>query len=247
MLRALSTLLGTGIALILIVAVVLLIGTYTFLPPLVEWVVARDVGERFETPGMPEVELESDPPPRMLAGEFSDGRVLLRDTHFGSVRAQSAALDLDPFGLRVLDSFTSGRPIGDGPLSGRLRVEVSEGEVARLAGANADVPVSGVELEENRMVVGSRAMVLGAEVPVSVAGDLQMRRGSLVFEPQQLEAAGVPVAGQLADRLLAGAEFAYPLAGLPHGARMTGVEVERGRLVLTGRMPAVPPGFEPGG
>lgn len=247
MLRALSTLLGTALALILIVGVLLLIGTYTFLPPLVEWAVARDIRERFETPGMPEVELESDPPPTMLAGEFSDGRVLLRDTRFGSIRAQSVTLDLDPFGLRVLDSITNGTPIGEGPLSGRLRVAVSEGEVARLVGANAGVPVSGVELEDSRMLVDSRAMVLGAEVPVSVAGDLQMHRGSLVFEPQQLETAGVRVAGQLADVLLAGAEFAYPLAGLPHGARITGVEVERGRLVLTGRMPDVPLGFEPGG
>jgi hypothetical protein len=240
LIRALSTLLGTAIVLMLIVGVVLMIGTYTFLPPLVERAVARDVGERFETPVMPEVELESDPPPMMLAGEFSDGRVLLRDTRFGNVRARSTTLDLDPFDLRVLDSLTNGTPVGEGQLSGVLRAEIPEEEVSRLARAGSDVPVRDVELRTGRMLVRSSAPLFGVEAPVSVEVDPVLSDESLVFEPRRIEAFGSVLPGWLAQQMLAGTEFAYPLGGLPYGAEISGVEVREGSLVLSGEMESMP-------
>ena len=74
-----------------------------------------------------------------------------------------------------------------------------------------------------------------------------MRDESLLFEPQGLEAAGVPVPDELAGQLLDGADFEYPLDRLPYQTRITGVETEDGRIVLNGRVPSVPLGAYPGG
>ena len=79
------------------VLVVVLIGPYTFLPSLLEYAVARDVKARLGIEKQPYVELKSDPPLRMLAGEFSGGRIVMKNTDLGNVTATRARIDLDPF------------------------------------------------------------------------------------------------------------------------------------------------------
>ncbi|MGI8909424.1 MAG: LmeA family phospholipid-binding protein [Rubrobacteraceae bacterium] len=240
--RLLSAGLVVLVTLALLAGAIALIGAYTFLPPILEAAVAGDVRDDLGLAETPGVMLESDPQPTMLAGKFSDGRVSIRDGELGGVRAESATVDLDPFDVDVLRSVRRGEVVGEEPLSGRLRVAVSEEEITHLAGENADVPVSGIELERDRVIARSSVPMFGVEVPVSVAGSLDLRDGSLVFEAGGLEAAGVPVPDELADQLLSGAGFAYPLEELPDGVTLTGAEVEEGRLILTGEAEGIPLG-----
>ncbi len=229
------------------VVVVFLIGPYTFLPSLLEYGVARDVKTRLGVEKQPEVKLRSDPPLSMLRGEFAGGRVVMRNADLGGVRAERASIELDPFDINVWATMKNGRVVDREPLSGDLRVEVSEDEILRLAEARSEMPVTGVDLKDGGVVIGSEASALGTQLPVDVEGDLSVRDGDLVFEPQGLEAAGVPVPEELADELLAGAEFEYPLDRLPYQTRITGVETGEGRLVLNGRVPSILLGAYPGG
>jgi hypothetical protein len=229
------------------VVVVFLIGPYTFLPSLLEYGVARDVKTRLGIEKEPQVKLRSNPPLAMLRGEFTGGHIGMRNVDLGGVRAHKASIELDPFDINVWATMKNGRVIDREPLSGDLRVEISEDEILRLAKARSDMPVTGLDLTREGMVVGSEAWVLGSQVPVDVEGDLAVRDGNLVFEPQDLEAAGLPVPDELADRLLDGANFEYPLDRLPYQTRVTGVETEEGSLVLDGRVPSIPLGVYPGG
>jgi hypothetical protein len=229
------------------VVVVFLIGPYTFLPSLLEYGVARDVKTRLGVEKQPEVELRSDPPLSMLRGEFAGGRIVMSNAELGGVRAERASIELDPFDINVWATMKNGRVIDREPLSGDLRVEISEDEILRLAEARSEMPVTGVDVKQGGVVVGSQASALGSQFPVDVEGDLIVRDGDLVFEPQGLEAAGVPVPDDLADELLAGAVFEYPLDRLPYQTRVTGVETEEGRLVLDGRVPSIPLGVYPSG
>jgi LmeA-like phospholipid-binding len=229
------------------VIVVVLIGPYTFLPSLLEYAVATDVQNRLGIEKQPEVRLRSNPPLNMLKGEFSGGRIAMRNVDLGGVRAERANIDLDPFDIDVWDTMKNGRVIDRQPLSGALRIEVSEDEVARLVEKGSDLPVTNVEVKKDGVVIGSRASALGTQFPVSVEGDLALDRGNLVFEPQNLEAAGVPVPDELTGRLLSGADFEYSLDRLPYQTTITGVETEEGRVVLEGRVPSIPLGAYPGG
>jgi hypothetical protein len=240
--RLLSAGLVALVTLALLAGAIALIGAYTFLPSILETAVAGDVRRDLGLAETPDVWLESDPQPAILTGKFSDGRVSLRGEELGGVRAKSATVDLEPFDVDVSRSLRRGELVGEEPLSGRLRVVVAEEEIVRLTGENTTVPISGVELERDRMVARSVVPVFGVEVPVSVAGSLDLRDGSIAFEPEGLEAAGVPVPGELSDQLLSGAGFAYPLEGLPDGVTLTGAEAEEGRLVLTGEVEGIPLG-----
>lgn len=229
------------------VVVVFLVGPYTFLPPLVEYAVARDVQTRLGVEKRPEVSLRSDPPLEMLQGEFSGGRVTVRNADLGGVRAEKASIDLDPFDIDVWATIKNGRVIDKEPLSGDLRIEVSEDEVLGRVEAGSEMPVEGVDVKKDGVVIESEASVLGTQFPVSVEGDLRVSNGNLVFEPRGLEAAGVPVPDELADQLLSGVDFEYPLERLPYQTTVTEVETEDGRLVLIGRIPSIPLGAYPGG
>lgn len=232
-------------ALLLLAAV--LIGTYTFLPPLVERTVARSVQDRLELEEKPGVELESDLPPEMLVGRFSGGRISLGGANLGGVRAEKVALDLDPFDLDVLRSLAHGAPTAEEPLSGTLGATLSEREVLRLVQAGADVPVRDLRLEEGGVVVGSETTVFGMQVPVSVQGGLLLRGESLVFEPRSVSVLGAEVPPELADQVLEGTSLSYPLEGLPYGAKISGVEVAENRLVLSGEIERIPLGGPAGG
>ena len=229
------------------VVVIFLIGPYTFLPSLIEYAVATDVQNRLGIEKQPEVRLRSDPPLAMLKGEFSGGRIAMRNVDLGGVRAEKASIDLDPFDIDVWDTMKNGRVVDREPLSGALEIEVSEDEIARLAQKGSEMPVTSVKVQKGGVLIGSEASALGTQFPVSVEGDLAVDNGDLVFEPGSLEAAGVPVPDELADQLLAGANFEYPLDRLPYQTTINGVETEEGRIVLDGRVPSIPLGAYPGG
>jgi hypothetical protein len=229
------------------VVVIFLIGPYSFLPSLIEYAVATDVQNRLGIEKQPEVRLKSDPPLAMLKGEFSGGRIAMRNVDLGGVRAERASIDLDPFDIDVWDTMKNGRVVDREPLSGALEIEVSEDEISRLAQKGSEMPVKSVKVQNDGVLIGSEASALGTQFPVSVEGDLAVDNGDLVFEPGSLEAAGVPVPDELADKLLAGANFEYALDRLPYQTTVSGVETEEGRIVLDGRVPSIPLGAYPGG
>src|SRR5215203_7162732 len=153
------------------VLVVFLIGPYTFLPSLLEYAVARDVQARLGAKRQPDVELKSEPPLRMLTGEFTGGRIVMKNVDLGNVTARRARIDLDPFDINVWATMKNGRVVDREPLSGTLRVAVPETEVSRLAKAGSEIPITGVDVQEGGMVVRSEVSALGAQFPVSVEGD----------------------------------------------------------------------------
>ncbi|MDQ3497556.1 MAG: DUF2993 domain-containing protein [Actinomycetota bacterium] len=229
------------------VLVIFLIGPYTFLPSLLEYAVARDVKARLGAEKQPDVELESDPPLRMLAGEFSGGRIVMKNSDLGNVTAKKTHIDLEPFDVNVWATIREGRVVAREPLSGDLRVDVTEAEVSRLVKAGSEIPIMGVDVQDDGVVVHTEVSALGTRFPVSVEGDPILRDGRLIFEPQGLTAAGIQVPDDLAAKLLAGTSFEYPLDRLPYQTRMTGVEAEDGQIVLSGRVPSIPLGAYPGG
>jgi hypothetical protein len=141
----------------LLLCVVARISTYTFLPPLLENLTARDLQDRLGLSERPEVDLTSDPPPNVLLGRFEEGSVTITNRGLGGVRPDKATVDLGPFDLDVLRSLASGCIRGEGPLSGALRVELSEEEVARLASSGAPgVRVTGWSLGRGTSPSGRR-------------------------------------------------------------------------------------------
>ena len=229
------------------VLVIFLIGPYTFLPSLLEYAVARDVKARLGIEKQPDVELKSDPPLRMLAGEFSGGRIVMKNTDLGNVTATMARIDLDPFDIDVWATIRKGHVVDRDPLSGDVRVDVPEREVSRLAKAGSEIPIQDLDVHKDGVVVRSEVTVLGTRFPASIEGEPALRDGELIFEPQGLMAAGIQVPDKLADRLLAGTSFEYPLDRLPYQTTITSVETEEGRIILSGRVPSVPLGAYPGG
>jgi LmeA-like phospholipid-binding len=227
--------------------VIFLVGPYTFLPSLLEYAVARDVKFRLGAEEQPDVELKSDPPLRMLAGEFSGGRIVMKNTELGNVTAKKTRIDLEPFDVNVWATMREGRVVDREPLSGDLRVEVTEAEVSRLVEAGSEIPIMGVDVQDDGVLVRTEVSALGTRFPVSVEGAPILRDGRLVFEPQGLTAAGIQVPDDLAAKLLAGTSFEYPLDRLPYQTRMTGVGAEDGRIILSGKVPSIPLGAYPGG
>jgi hypothetical protein len=230
---------GFLLTLLVLAALVLLIVPYFVLPPALENLVARDVQDRLGLAERPGVELESDPQWEILLGEFSSGKVSMGEADLGGVRARSAGIALDPFTMDWGETLKSRTLVSPEPASGRARLTVSEGEVSRLAGQNAEVPVNGVELKRSGVTVQSEASVLGTTFPVAVDGSVGVEGNALVFHPQTVRAAGMTVPGYLADSLLAGTAFRYPVEGLPYGGRLTGAETLDGAVVLTGRVSEV--------
>lgn len=232
---------------LLFLAAIILALPYFVLPTVLENLVAREVQDRLALPARPGVELDSDPQWEMLLGEFSQGRVSVGGTDLGAVRADGVAVDLDPFSLNVSESVQSRTPVVTEPVSGRVRVEISENEVTRLAQANAQVPVNGVDLAPGGATIESETTLLGTTLPVEVDGGVGVEGNTLVFQPESLRAAGETVPPFLADSLLAGTAFGYPVEGLPYGGTLTGAETVDGAVMLTGRVNGVELGAAPGG
>ncbi len=227
------------LALAVLAALIFLIVPYFVLPPVLEGLVARNVQDRLGLAERPAVELDSDPQWRMLLGEFSDGRVTVGEAELGGVRAEGVTMDLDPFSVDVGESVQSRTAVARELVSGGVRLTVSEGEVSRLVGQNSEVPVKGVDLKRSGVTVESEASVLGTTFPVAVDGGVGVEGNALVFQPETVRAAGMTVPGYLADSLLAGTAFRYPVEGLPYGAEISGAETVEGAVVLTGRVSGV--------
>ena len=230
---------GFLLTLLMLAVLVLLIVPYFVLPPVLENLVARNVQDRLGLAERPGVELDSDPQWEMLLGEFSSGNVSVGQADLGGVRAEDVSIDLDPFSVDVGESVQSRTAILRRPVSGQVRLTVSEDEVSRLAGQNAEVPVNGVELKRSGVTVESEGSVLGTTFPVAVDGGVVVEGDALVFRPEIVRAAGMTVPGYLADSLLAETAFRYPVEGLPYGGRLTGAETVEGAVVLTGRVSGV--------
>lgn len=222
-----------------VLAVLLVVGTYTFLPPLIEGYVARDLQSRLGLAETPEVELTSDPAPRMLLGQFSDGRVVLPPSETSNVRPDEVAIDLDSFDVDVSESISSGGFRTEAPLTGDLQVELSEAEVNRIASSQVtSYPITGVDLREGSALVGSEVSILGFPVPVGAEGGVEVQDNSLVFLPTRVEAFGSTVPQGVSDELLEGASFVYPLGEQFGGSTVTGAELREDRVVLTGELEA---------
>ncbi len=230
---------GLLLTLVVVAVIVLLVVPYFVLPPVLENLVARNVQDRLGLAERPGVELDSDPQWEMLLGEFSSGRISVGEADLGGVRAEAVSMDLDPFSLEVGESVQSRTLIVQRPVAGRVRLTVSEEEVSRLAGQNAQVPVNGVELRKDGATVESETSVLGVTFPVAVDGGVGVEGNALVFQPGTVRAAGMTVPPDLADSLLAGTAFRYPVEGLPYGAMITGAETVDGAVELTGRVSGV--------
>ena len=231
----------TAGGILLVLVAVALIGTYTFLPPMMSSAVGKSIESEMGLQNTPEVSLKSDPPPRMLSGAFAQGQISLADTDFGDVRPRKVTIDLDPFDLNVLKSVGDGDFTSREPLSGDLRMEVSQEEVARIAAsASQDIQIDDVELKEGGVTVRSGTRLLGIDVPVAVRGGLEVLDQELVFEPRQVSAFGFRLPQDLADELLAEADFSYPLEDLPYDARVSRIEVKEGYLILYGRLERIP-------
>lgn len=231
----------------LLFGVVLLVGAYALLLPLLDNLVAKSLQSQLGLAEKPEVNLTGDPL-NMLAGRFKGGRITLANPGFGDLRPDRVTVDLDPFDIDVLGSLRSGRVKSERPLSGNLQVELSEEEVARIATSSgtATVPVKSVELEEGSVVVGSEVEAFRTRVPVSVEGNLLLRDDALYFRPVRIEALGTAVPKRLTQGLLRGADFSYAIGRLPFRGTFSDVEVHKGRLVLSGEVDRLPVGYETG-
>lgn len=208
------------------------------LPSLLEGLVARNLRDGLGLAEAPEVNLVSDPAPSVLLGRFEEGEITLTNPELGGVRPDEVTIDLEPFDLDVRGSVASGRIESGRPLSGTLRVELSEEEVTRLAAFSETLaaPVSGVRLEEGYIVVGFEVEALGTRVPVGVEGEVVLRDdGELGFEARRLDVLGEPLPERLTRRLLEGVDFVYPVE-LPFEGELSGVEIHEERLVLTGEV-----------
>jgi hypothetical protein len=221
------------------VGAVLLVSSFVLLPLLLEKLVAQGLQSGLGLADEPHVEIRGDLPLGALAGEFEEGQVTFANPELpGGVRPDEVTVDLDPFDLDVLGSVASGRLRVEEPVSGELRIELSEEEIVEIATVFAASPVGEVELEEGRFVVGSEVELLGVRVPVSVEWELDVRNSVLHFEPVRAKALGEPVP----DELLAGASFEYPIGELPFEGELSSVEIREDRLVLVGRAEDLPVG-----
>ncbi|MDQ3864934.1 MAG: hypothetical protein M3317_15815, partial [Actinomycetota bacterium] len=70
-----------------------------------------------------------------------------------------------------------------------------------------------------------------------------LQSGTVIFEPQQV-VNGPP--GIPASQILALTRFAYPVSGLPLGAEISGLQVGKDLVVISGRIPNIPLA-QPGG
>ncbi|MGF1470503.1 MAG: DUF2993 domain-containing protein [Rubrobacteraceae bacterium] len=234
---------GIAGGVLVVLVVVVLVGTYTFLPGVMGGLFEESIKNEMDLRSTPDVSLKSEPPPSILMGEFAAGRVSLAEGEFGGVRPRSVTIDLDPFELNVLKSLRGGEFTSKEPLSGSLRLEVTENEVSRIARSAAeDVEIESVDLAEDQVTVQSGTQFLGVDVPVAVRGTLEVRGQALVFVPGRVSAFGVRVPDGLSEDLLSEADFRYPFEDLPYDAEISEAEVEKDYLVLTGRLNRIPLG-----
>lgn len=230
--------LGIGAA---AVAVTLFIGAYTFLPSLVEVAVARNLQSNLGLSQTPEVDLTADPAYEMLAGRFDSGEVALEEPEFAGVRPERVRVDLDGFTFEPVASVRERSLSTQGPLSGNIRVVLSEGELERIAGTGVDsFPVRGIGISGGDLAVESATQVLGLSVPISVRGPVGVEGGEIVFEPDEASAFETSLPQNVTDQILSGTRFGYPIEDLPFDGEITAVETGEGTLSLEGSVRDLP-------
>jgi hypothetical protein len=225
----------------LLVLLLVVLAPYTILPALLESAAARVLQDQLGLRETPEVELESSPGPVMYTGSFSKALVSVKGVGLGGVRTENVVMDLDPVDVNLVESVTSGALSTAQPLSGTLHVELSEESALRLAQAGSSVPVQNIEFEEDQVIL---RLALGFGSPTAVRGRLFLQDELLIFEPQQVdEAPGLVTA----EQVLAVTGFAYPTSGLPFaesglpfGVQVSGVDVRKDRVILSGRIKNIP-------
>lgn len=224
-----------------ILALVLLVGAYTFLPALVEGVAARNLESNLGLSRTPQVELTADPAYEILAGGFDSGRVVLTEPEFAGVRPERVRMRLDGFRLDLARSVREGGLRVRGPLTGDIRVVLSEEELERIARSGIEsVPVREISISKDALTVGSSARVLGVSVPISVRGPISVEGGRIVYAPDEAAAFGTRLPADVTDRLLSGANFGYPVEDLPFSGEVTGIETGDGTLSLRGSVRDLP-------
>jgi hypothetical protein len=137
---------------------------HTFLPAVLESVVARTVQHQVGLVRPPEGELGSSPPPMMYAGSFSEARISVKGYEVGGVPTKSVALELDPFDLNLLEGVMSRTVSTAQPLSGRLQVKLSKATSLRLSQAGFAAPPQSVELTHDQILP-----ILSGQLPMGVA------------------------------------------------------------------------------
>lgn len=235
--RGLAAIAGIALVITLVLVLVALIGSYTFVPGLVEASISASIQDELNLQAPPEVEVESDPQPAILLGRFSGGKVEVRQGVFGGLRTQDVSLDLEPFDVDVLRSLASRSLVYEEDVSGTLRVEVSEEEVERLARLGTDLDK--VRLADGELIVEEDPRVFGLEVPLEVSGGVDLRGKDLVFLPRRVSVAGIPLPERAAERVLDNADFSFEIEGLPRGVSVEGASVEGDMLVLDGEIEGV--------
>jgi hypothetical protein len=171
-----------------------MICVYTLLPLLLEGLVARNPCDGLGLVEAPKVNLVSDPVPSALLGRVGEGGDNPHESRVRRRTPQEVKIYLEPFDIDVPASVAGRHIESEEPLSGMLRVELSEREVARLATFFSETlaaPVSGVRPEEGYLVVGFEGATLGTRVPVGVEGNIVLRDGGeLRFEANRLQVLG---------------------------------------------------------
>jgi hypothetical protein len=223
------------------VAAVLVIGAYTFLPAVVEGVVARNLESNLGLSRTPEVSLSAEPAYEILSGNFDSGEVVLREPEFAGVRPERVRMELDGFQLNVARSVREGSPRVNESLSGEIRVVLSESELERIARSGIEsVPVRNIGISEGGLTVGSSASILGVSVPISVQGPVDVEGGEIVFTPEEAAAFGTRLPASVTDRILSGSNFGYPVEDLPFNGEVTDIETGQGTLALEGSVRDLP-------
>jgi hypothetical protein len=228
---------------VLLVVLIVVLAPFTILPALLESVAARALQNQLELQETPEVEIESSPAPMMYAGSFSKALVSAKGIELGGVKTENVFMEFDPVNVNLVESATSGGLSTEQPPSGKLSVELSEDSALRLAQAGSAVPVQDIEFEKDQVVL---KLALGFGSPTSVRGRLFLQDELLVFEPQEVdEAPGLVTA----EQVLAVTGFAYPtsglpfaVSGLPFGVEVSGVDVRKDRVTLSGKIRTIPLG-----
>jgi hypothetical protein len=218
----------------LLVVLLVVLAPYTVLPALLESVVARAFQNQLGFDQTPEVEIESSPAPMMYAGSFSKALISVQGIKLAGVKTENAVMELEPFDVNILESVTSGMLSTAQPLSGTLHLDLSEDSALRLAQGRTPVPVQDIQLEKNEVVL---TLALGYGSVVSVRGRPLLQNGTVIFQPQKVEEAP---AGVTPAQVLALTTFQYPVSGLPYGAKVSGLQVRKDHVILSGRIEEIP-------
>jgi hypothetical protein len=148
---------------VLLVAVIIVLAPYTFLPSTIESVISQTIQDRTGFARPPEVELESSPPIMMYAGSFSKVRILVRGYEISGVPTKYVALELDPLDINLLDSVTNRTLSTAQPLSGRMQVKLADATTLRLTQAGFPLPPQNVELSHDQIMA-----VLSGQAPLGL-------------------------------------------------------------------------------